>query len=215
MSQYVREIPIENLQKNLHDIMDIVQKSYSEKTLVRIKNSTIKPFVSKKQIVEKNEFVKKYEKYCEDGLKLVIEYKNNNNEKSKTYKIAPIKIVYKKKKIFLVAYDCMNNEYKEFLSDLIVFEEQTPQKNAQSFASTVTYKLTGRLSKSYVLKNNEQVLESNKDYIIVSNTKEDKNLLIRRLARYYDKCEILYPKDYRKEMVSYLEAIESVYQNDF
>lgn len=215
LSQYVREIPIENLQKNLHMIMDTVQKSYSENTLVRIKNSTIKSFVSKNQIVAKNKFVERYEKYCDEGLKLVIEYRNDKNSESKIYKIVPIKIVYKKRKIFLIAYDCTNNEYKEFLSDLILSEEQTPQKSSQCFASTVTFKLSGRLGKSYVLKNNECILESNKDYIIVSNKKEDKNLLIRRLARYYDKCEILYPKSCREEMVSYLESIESVYQNDF
>lgn len=215
LSQYVNEIPIENLQRNLHIVMDIVQKSCSEDTLVRINNSTIKPYVLKNQVVPKNEFVEKYEKYCTEGLKLTIKYKNNQNGGSETYKILPIKIVYKKRKIFLIAYDCVNNEYKEFLSDLVLSEEQTPQKSSQCFASTVTFKLTGRLGKSYVLKSNEQILESNKDYIIVSNTKEDKTILVRRLARYYDKCEILYPKSYREEMVSYLESIESVYQDDF
>ena len=58
-------------------------------------------------------------------------------------------------------------------------------------------------------------LKEKEPFIIVSNSKEDKNLLIRRLARYYDKCEILYPKSYREEMLSYLESIERVYQNVF
>ena len=64
----------------------------------------------------------------------------------------------------------------------------------------------------FALPSLEKILESKKDYIVVSNSKEDRDLLVRRLSRYFDNCEILYPKDFRKKMTDYLDSIEKVYE---
>ena len=213
LENYVKDIPINNFQENLYNVFQVIEKSISPQTIERIRNSIIKPSSIKKNDFKKDETVQKFEKYCTDGLKLLIIYQNDKNEEPTKYKIVPIKTLYKKRKIVLIAYDCLNNEYKEFLLDLILSSEQTPQKSIKNYDSTVTFKLTGRLAKSYVLKNKEHVLECNKDYLIITNTGEDKDLLIRRLVRYYDSCEILYPKTFRNNMLAYLDKIESVYKN--
>lgn len=214
LEEYINEIGIEGLQKNFNGVFTILESSFSEETVERMKNSIVKPFQRKAINLEKGELVQKFEKYCRDELKLVLHYQKGKDSPVEKYRVIPIKIMYKKRKIVLIAFDSLNNEYKEFLLDCIVYSEQMPQKSIQQCASTVTFRLSGRLGKSYVLKTNEQLLEENKTSIVVSNNTEDKELLLRRLARYYDKCEILYPKAFRERFVEYLSAIEKVYESN-
>jgi predicted DNA-binding transcriptional regulator YafY len=80
-----------------------------------------------------------------------------------------------------------------------------------TYPSSVIFKLNGRLAKSYILKTNEKILESNSDYIIVSATNINKDKLIHRLIRYFDDCEILYPKDCRNRMINLIDDMEKMY----
>lgn len=156
--------------------------------------------------------MQKFEKYCKDGLKIELTYKLDKNLPEQIYKISPIKILYKKGNAVLIAYDCINNVYKEFIIDFITHSQQSPQKNSRDFTNSVTFKLKDRLAKSYILKEGEKILEYGKDYIVVSNRREDRDMLTRRLARYFDKCEVLYPQDMRQKMIDYINSIEKLYQ---
>ena len=161
----------------------------------------------------RDENITRFEKYCKDEQKLEIKYKTGaESSKTITCKINPLKIMYKKGNAVLIAYDCTENTYREFVLNFISDTKQLPQKTSDSYTNSVTFKLKNRLAKSYVLKENEKILESKKDYIVVSNSKEDRDLLVRRLSRYFDNCEILYPKDFRKKMTDYLDSIEKVYE---
>ena len=62
-----------------------------------------------------------------------------------------------------------------------------------------------------MLKKGEILLETGEDFIIISNKNEDRELLIRRLLRYYDKCEILYPKSCRKRLIELVNEMEKLY----
>ena len=75
----------------------------------------------------------------------------------------------------------------------------------------VTFKLTGRLAHSYVLKEGDIVIQHETDSIIVSNSIEDKDLLLKRLIRYYDACEILYPTVMREKMLNLINEMENLY----
>ena len=89
--------------------------------------------------------------------------------------------------------------------------KQKPQKQVKGSPSSVLFKLKGRLAKSYMLKKGEMLLETGDDFIIISNKNEDRELLIRRLLRYYDKCEILYPKTCRERIVELINEMEAMY----
>lgn len=230
LEKYVDEMPFVDLKKNICLALQIVEKTFSKEFIEISKSANILPISIKKYSKNTNnecnfdenknvipnkfnieiEKTKLFEKYCIDGLKLEFVYKINNDEK--VFRVAPINVICKKGKIILIAYDFGENEYKEFLLELVDKVKQMPQKGSCFYPSTVTFRLTGRLAKSYILKKGERVLESTSEYLVISNTNEDKEMLYRRLARYYDKCEILYPVQARSEMLEFLNEIEEVYK---
>ena len=61
------------------------------------------------------------------------------------------------------------------------------------------YKLTGGLAKRYSARENESVDIMPDGSIIVTNKNENKDMLLSRLLRYQDSCELLKPKAYRDE----------------
>ena len=210
--KYIDTIGHESFKNNIEESLQIIERCFSNKVLDCIKTHTIKPYIPKKSLIIKDENVKKFEKYCHDGLGLELKYENyQSDNKDNLYKIAPLKVVYKRGKAVLIAYDQKDNDYKEFVLENITDVKQKPQKQVKGSPSSVLFKLKGRLAKSYMLKKGEMLLETGDDFIIISNRNEDRELLIRRLLRYYDKCEILYPKTCRERIVELINEMEAMY----
>ena len=213
LEKYAQKTGSESLSSNLHEIFKKAEMSFSSQTKELVKQKTIHQYRMQNKLKLRDENITRFEKYCKDEQKLEIKYKTGaESSKTITCKINPLKIMYKKGNAVLIAYDCTENTYREFVLNFISDTKQLPQKTSDSYTNSVTFKLKNRLAKSYVLKENEKILESKKDYIVVSNSKEDRDLLVRRLSRYFDNCEILYPKDFRKKMTDYLDSIEKVYE---
>ena len=59
--------------------------------------------------------------------------------------------------------------------------------------------LKNPLSKRYEARDNETIQQNNDGTITVTNKNENKDLLLSRLLRYQDLCEIKQPKVYREE----------------
>ena len=186
IQKYINKINHDDYKNNIIESLQIIEKNFSEKTISLYKGNKIRAYLPNKPLSIKDENIKQYERYCKDELKVKIVYQCENSQKQKEFLLAPLKIVYKKGIAILIGYDSKNNEYKEFLVENILYAEQTPQKFIQSSSGSVLFKLKNRLAKSYVPKNNEILLESGSDFIIVSNKKEDKDQLLRRLLRYFD-----------------------------
>lgn len=212
LEKYSKDTNQESLHTNICEALQIIQKSFSKETTDLIKDENIKIYKLKNHNPTHDINLKIYEKYCKEDLKIEIVYKDLSDNTEKKYKVTPIKIKYKKDNPLLVCYDFKENVYREFLIKNITQSFQTPQKNTKDYPSSVTFKLKGKLAKNYVLKNDEKVIEQNKDCIVVSNNKEDRNILLRRLIRYYDKCEVLYPKEFRNSMIQKLQEIENLYK---
>lgn len=126
---------------------------------------------------------------------------------NKTYTVVPLKFHYLKNSVCLYAYDVKENINKNFPLSLLHDIKQTPL-SAQStdFSLSTTFKITGGLKNTYQIKEGE-IISPFEDYIVVTNKKEDKEQLFKRLLRYGTNCEILYPKSDRekfKNLVKYL-----------
>lgn len=212
LEKYADNINMQTLKENIFDALNTTQKSFSDETYKILQNENIKIYKSPKNTLIKDKNVKLFEKYCKDGQKLEIKYREFSDENEQEYKIAPLKILYKKCKPVLICYDCKANQYKEFVLEYITDTTQTPQRNTKDYPSAVTFKLKNRLSRAYILKKDEKLLDRQDDYIIVSNSYEDRNILLKRLLRYYDQCEILYPKDLREHIVNLIEDMEKIYE---
>ena len=209
--KYINTLGHEGFKNNIEEALQIVERYFSDDVIDCIKRNNIKPYLPQKSLVIKDENIKKFEKYCYDSLWLKLEYKNYQTEKKCTYKIAPLKVVYKRGKAVLIAYDPKDNDYKDFVLENITDVQQNPQKQVKGSPSSVLFKLKDRLAKSYMLKNGELLVDSGEDFIIISNKNEDRELLLRRLLKYYDKCEILYPKTCRQRIIELIKEMEAMY----
>ena len=69
-------------------------------------------------------------------------------------------------------------------------------KNLKQFLNKETiFELYGKLSKSYLLKDNERIIDFSKDKIVIANSSPDKETLFRRLLRYDILCKVIFPKE--------------------
>ena len=212
IQKYASKINHEAFKSNIQESLQIIEKNFSQKTNEIIEAKKIKPYKPEKPVEITDENVKQFEKYCEEGLKINICYKKEKNSHEKVFKISPLKVIYKKCKAILIGYDSNDNDYKEFIIKNITFARQTPQVNIEGSSTAVLFKLKNRLARSYVLKKDEIILENGRDYIVVSNRSEDKELLLNRLLRYYDQCEVLYPRSFRSKMKEVIEEIQMLYE---
>ena len=212
IKKYINSIGHESFKHNIEESLQKIEQCFSDKVIKYVKTNKIKPYALHEPLIIKDENIRKYEKYCHDGLGLELKYKNYQYDNdNKIFKTAPLKVIYKRGKAVLIAYDQKENDYKEFVLENIISVKQKPQKQVKGAPASVLFKLKGRLAKSYMLKKGEILLETGEDFIIISNKNEDRELLIRRLLRYYDKCEILYPKSCRKRLIELVNEMEKLY----
>lgn len=214
LEKYTNTINLETLQNNVYEALQTIERSFSAETNEIIAHTNIRTYRPKKNTNKKSENVQKFERFCKEGLKLKISYKPDIHCEAEGFKIAPLKILYKKGKAVLIAYDYRNTVYKEFLIDFITDCEQSPQRHAKDYPNAVTFRLKNRLAKSYVLKEEEKVLNCEDGTVVISNKTEDRDMLIRRLSRYFDQCEILYPKECREKMIKYVSDIQKLYEEN-
>ena len=112
----------------------------------------------------------------------------------------PCRIVENKGKTF---FDVFHDDKERIInSERVSGIEVLTQKHIQNFKDmSVIFELKGELACRYTLRENEQlVAKSESGTITVSNRGENKDILLSRLLRYDDKCEILNPIEYREEM---------------
>lgn len=115
-------------------------------------------------------------------------------------------IEYEPSSAFVSGYSVKEHENKRINIAEIKSIKQLPQKSSgMFFPSCVTFKIKGRLVKSYNLRENEKLIAFDKDNLVVVNKGEDKKMLLKRLFKYKDLCEIIAPESFREEFVTMLK----------
>ena len=92
--------------------------------------------------------------------------------------------------------------------------EVLSEKYIQNYSGQVViFELKGALAQRYNLRKNEHLMKKyDGKSIIVSNHGENKDILLARLLRYDDKCEITSPKSYREDMAKIIESTLKNYE---
>ena len=70
---------------------------------------------------------------------------------------------------------------------------------------SVVYNLKGNLAKRYEIREDEKILNSSGGVITITNNSKNLDMLISRLMRYDNLCEIVAPADARKEIKMIIE----------
>lgn len=81
----------------------------------------------------------------------------------------------------------------------------------EEFEKEIIFELYGKLANSYILKDNERIVDKFADKIVIANSSLDKEGLFKRLLRYDIFCKVLFSKDDREEFKKFVQnSIKSI-----
>lgn len=202
IEKFNEAFPEEKIKSEINKFLQDLEKHFSNNSKILAHNLTKPDFVNFSYNYSKySELIREYENYCSDRQKLKITYRNQNkNEVS--IMVEPNEIKYIRNEIYLSVYNPVSAQIQDINFNSIIKIDQLPLKsNPVGMFSSVTFCIKDRLAKSYKLHESEKLLQVNPDgSSIILNQKEDRILLLKRLMRYGEYCEIISPKDFREEM---------------
>lgn len=195
-------LPEERLEDEIDNFLQQLEKSFSDNTRL-LAHSVTKPDFSNFKF-DYNKYltqIHEYEKYCFDGQRIKVIYKNKD-EMQTSAMVEPNEIKYIENEVFLSVYNPVSAQVQDINFNSIVRVEQLPLKsNPKNMLASVTFKLKDNLAKVYKLREGEKLLQLNQDgSLVILNRQEDQTLLLKRLMRYGENCELLSPKTLREDM---------------
>ncbi len=156
---------------------------YSNKTIERVNENTI------------NFAEAMFKGAASEGKKVRLMLKTNS-----TIECCPIGIIEENgKKYFHIWH---NNKERKISSDRLSCIEVTKEKfGIIKSNEEIVYKLTGGLATRYQIRPHEKIIDNHlPEYIVISNFGETPEMLLPRLARYDNLCEVKKPNIVREEM---------------
>lgn len=149
------------------------------------------------------DLIERIESYKAENQRVSVSYLNSvNNEKLQV--VLELKnIKYDHKEVFVIGYSPITGQNISIFLKQIIDIKQLPSKSQYTKTSSpLIYKLKGNLANVYRPYQNEKIMPDRDDpgSIIVTAYEDDKDLLIKRLLRYGENTEILYPKQAKNQM---------------
>lgn len=207
-------LPEERIKSEIDNFLSDLEKRYSDNTRLCLHNITKPEFINLEfNYTKYAKQIKEYEKYCIDGLRLKITFKNQNHSETSAM-VEPDEIKYRNNEVFLSVYNPLSAQIQDINFNSILKIEQLPLKsNPTNMFSSVTFRLKDRLAKSYKPHESEKLLQIKPDgSIIILNQKEDRALLLKRLMRYGENCEVISPKSLREQMKQMIQMTLKNYE---
>lgn len=151
--------------------------------------------------------VKQYEKICEDGQKIKLEYEGE------VYTVEPKRLLFFENKIYLESFNLLDLKIKKFEIEKIKLIAQQPSKNTNiEISNSVIFELSGKLASIYKLKEGEVLVAKNDGKIFVKSTNEDYDFLARKLIRYKNSCKIIAPQEFKDYFIDFINKILKRYE---
>jgi predicted DNA-binding transcriptional regulator YafY len=208
IENYSNQLPEEMTKDEIKTFLQELEKRFGDNTRLLSHSITKPDFINFK--VDYSKYlnrIKEYERYCLDGQRIKIIYKNKYGAEASAM-VEPNDIKYIENDVYLSVYNHISAQIQDINFNSIVRIEQLPLKsNPKNMFSSVTFQLKDNLAKAYKLKEGEKLLQINSDGgIVILNQQEDQMLLLKRLMRYGENCEIISPKTLREEMKQLIKS---------
>ena len=124
--------------------------------------------------------------------------------------VIPKEFYWEKDKL-IMKYSDEQDELKTVLLDDVVKVIENQEKIEFSDNCETIFEIRGKLAKSYLLKEEERVIDCFRDKIIIANSQKDKDKLFRRLLRYDIYCKVIFPKtDVKKFKLLLEKSLENI-----
>ncbi len=134
--------------------------------------------------------IEKLNKFILDNKLLNI---STNDEKNLLIK--PLEVIYEKNSVILKFFNKKEKTTKtlpiKFISKINAILDDEPY--IENIKETI-FELNDKLALSYILKENERIIDKFENKIIIANSDGNKKHLFKRLLRYDVFCKILFPK---------------------
>lgn len=205
---YVGALEQKELSKDYNSFLENLFRFVPEKKLLQF-DKEISNYKSLNKYSKYALRIRKIEQFRQSDSRIKIILNEGHEYYFDTYHLE-----YTSQKVFLTGYSLKHHENKTIDLDAVKSVKQLPQKSSGVFfPSSVTFKIKGRLAKSYNLRENEKLLNFENDELIVSNKGEDRQKLFRRLLKYKDLCKIVATDSVRNDFKQMLERILQNYES--
>ncbi len=183
----------------LYELKEKLERKFDSETRIQAANFKFPKY----KVIQNSESekIKEFERFCDDKQKIKITYVIRKNEI--TLELVPLEVKYLKQYVYFSCYSTSKAQIIDIKINDIKKIEQLPNKiiSDKLLLSPALFKLKDRLAKTYKLKNDENIFQVLPDgSIIVSNSSEDRYILLHRLLRYGTLCEVISPKALREDM---------------
>lgn len=208
LEKFAELFPEEKIKTQVNIFLQELEKRFSDNTRLLAHNIKKPDFIDFKfHYAKYSNQIKEYEKYCVDEQRLKVTYKKRNGIEVSAI-VEPSEIKYIGNEVFFSVYNPLSAQIQDINFHYILNIEQLPLKsNSSNMFSSVTFQLKDRLAKVYKLHEGEKLLQLKSDNsIVVLNQKEDRTLLLKRLMRYGENCEVISPKTLREEMKNMIKS---------
>ena len=183
-------------------------KNVINKILLTTDSNTYKQVEKNFKLYKKNnnygaykEKVNLFEKMLKKNTTVKVILKSKNSFLAKTYKITSIKnrvyfnFITEESKIKTIQADRIIDICPEYLI-----------KTAATHKKETIFELYGKLAKTYILRDEEVIVDNFDKGIRISNSSKDKDILFKRLLRYDTLCKVIHPKS---EKMKFKELIDN------
>lgn len=208
MKNFSQMLPEEKIKNEAHKFLQDLERRFSEQTKLLAQGFITPQNLNLEDIYTRfSSKISVYEQYCMDRQKLKITYEDRH-ESNISVTVEPNEIKYKGSDVYFRVYNPLSAEIQDINFESIIEIKQLPQKsNAINMHSSVTFKLKDRLAKAYRLHDGEKLLKLEDDgSIVILNQQEDRILLLKRLMRYGENCELISPKRLRADMINMITS---------
>ncbi len=200
-------MPEEKLKEEINNFLHELEKRFDDNTRLLSHSITKPDFINFLDYTKFQKQIKEYEKYCLDGQRIKVVYKTKTETQTASM-VEPNEIKYLGNEVFLSVYNPISAQIQDINFNSIIKVEQLPLKSkAKNMLASVTYKIKDNLARAYKLREGEKLLQINPDgSVIILNQQEDQSLLLKRLMRYGENCEVISPKNLREEMKQLIKS---------
>ncbi|MBE7709869.1 MAG: WYL domain-containing protein [Cyanobacteria bacterium SIG32] len=202
LMQVAKNLPESATKENIQDVVAFLKTRFSENAHIafeNISNNDNKDYSFYYSDLRAK--IEMCEKYCSDNFKIGLTYLENGVEVT-TFCNAQ-QVVFDNKNAYLRIFKITEQEIKDINVNNIVEISYLPsQKNSNEVSMTVVFRLKGRLVHAYSLRPNERIDKFYDDSIVIVNSGEPIDALLKRLIRYDSDCVIERPKELRTRMMA-------------
>ncbi len=150
--------------------------------------------------------------YCENNTEITIYY-NSPVSGHKNITVLTDKVTIENGKLYIYGVSSEHKNYAKFLVSRIIkiVSINLANKTLESPEIIVGYEYTKDTNEEFELLENEKIISSSENKLVIEITSKSKFELVQRIMFLSKKCKVLYPKDFKSDIIATLKKMKEGY----